>query len=182
MKSLNGVDTVALTDARRRVADDAAASGATWRARSEWVEGAHTAATVDRFDALGGRRGRTRAFRYDTDHPSVFGGTDAAASPMEVVLVGLAGCLTAGVATIAESRGIRLRSVVATVEGDMDVRGILAIDADTRNGYNQVRVSYAIDADASSAEIRSLVAQSRRRSSVYDLMSNETSVVIEVTS
>ncbi len=182
MKSLNGVDTVALADARRRVADDAGTGGATWRATSEWIEGAHTAATVDRFDALGGRQGRTQAFRYDTDHPSVFGGADAAASPMEVVLVGLAGCLTAGVATIAESRGIRLRSVVATVEGDMDVRGILAIDPATRNGCSQVRVSYAIDADASSAEIRSLVAQSRRRSSVYDLMSNETSVVIEVTS
>ena len=99
---------------------------------------------------------------------------------MEVTLIGLAGCLTAGVAAVAESRGIRLRSVVARVEGDMDLGGILGTDPDARNGCNLVRVSYEIDADATPAEVRSLVAQSRRRSAVYDLVATETAVVIEV--
>jgi uncharacterized OsmC-like protein len=96
------------------------------------------------------------------------------------MLVGLAGCLTAGVAAVAQHRGIQLRSVTASLEGDMDVRGILGVDPEVRNGFSQIRVNYKIDADASSDDIKALVAQSQKRSAVFDVITNPTSVVVSV--
>jgi uncharacterized OsmC-like protein len=92
----------------------------------------------------------------------------------------LAGCLTAGVATVAANRGITLNSVKATIEGDMDLQGIMGIDSDVRNGFSTIRVNYDIDADASDDEIRALVAQSQKRSAVFDALTNPTNVVVTV--
>ena len=89
-------------------------------------------------------------------------------------------CLTAGVAAVAQNREIQLKSVAATLEGDMDVRGILGIDPDVRNGYSKIKVTYDIDADASPEDIKALVAQSQKRSAVYDIVTNPTNVVVEV--
>ena len=96
------------------------------------------------------------------------------------MLVGLASCLTAGVAAVAQHRGIQLRSVQATIEGGMDIQGILGIDSDVRNGFDGIKVKYNIDADATPEEIRALVAQSQKRSAVYDIVTNPTNVTVEV--
>ena len=81
---------------------------------------------------------------------------------------------------MAQNREIQLRSVRCTIEGDMDVRGILGIDSDVRNGFSDIKVTYAIDADASAADIEALVAQSQKRSAVYDILTNPTNVTVEV--
>jgi uncharacterized OsmC-like protein len=96
------------------------------------------------------------------------------------VLVGLASCLTAGIAAVAQHRGIQLRSVWASIEGSMDIQGILGIDSDVRNGFDGIKVTYKIDADASPDEIKALVAQSQKRSAVYDIITNPTNVTVEV--
>jgi uncharacterized OsmC-like protein len=96
------------------------------------------------------------------------------------VLVGLASCLTAGIASVAQNREIQLRRVSATLEGDMDVQGILGIDSDVRNGFSEITVTYDIDADATPDEIRAIVAQSQKRSAVYDIVTNPTNVIVNV--
>ena len=102
------------------------------------------------------------------------------ATPVELVLVGLASCLTAGVAAVAQNRGIQLRSVEAKLEGKMNLYGILGIDSDVRNGYDDIKVTFQIDADASKKDIEALVAQSQKRSAVYDIVTNPTNVTVEV--
>ena len=96
------------------------------------------------------------------------------------MLVGLASCLTAGVAAVAQHREIQLRSVSATLEGGMDVSGILGIDSDVRNGFDGIKVKYTIDADASQEDLEALVAQSQKRSAVFDIVTNPTNVTVEV--
>ena len=96
------------------------------------------------------------------------------------MLVALASCLTGGIAAVAQNRGIQLRSVSATVEGGMDLQGILGIDRDVRNGFDGIKVTYTIDADATPEEIRALVAQSQKRSAVYDVITNPTNVTVNV--
>ena len=96
------------------------------------------------------------------------------------MLVALGGCLTAGIAAVAQQRGIQLRSVRATVAAEMDLHGILGADPEVRNGFSGVRVDYRIDADASRAEIEALVAQSQKRSAVYDILTNPTAVTVTV--
>jgi uncharacterized OsmC-like protein len=125
------------------------------------------------------RSGAARCAR-SADHPEVFAAEDGGITPIEYLLVGLASCLTAGVASVAENRGIQLHSVTSTVEGAHDIRGILGADSDVRNGYNDIKVTFSIDADASKEDIEALVAQSQKRSAVFDALTNPTNVTVEV--
>ena len=110
----------------------------------------------------------------------MFAAEDKGPTPVEMVLVGLASCLTAGIAAVAQNRGIQLKSVKSTVEGEMNVLGILGGDPEVRNGFNGIRVNYEIDADASPDEIAALVAQSQKRSAVFDAITNPTNVSVTV--
>jgi uncharacterized OsmC-like protein len=176
----NGVDVEFLLGARDALTAEPAGAQFTWRVSNTWVRGTHSQTTARGFFGLGEEQDRSEAFQFDADHPEVFSADDAGATPTEIVLAALASCLTAGIATVAQNRDIQLRSVSATLEGDMDVRGVLGIDSDVRNGYSGIRVTYSIDADASPEDIEALVAQSQKRSAVYDIVTNPTNVTVEV--
>lgn len=176
----NGVNVEALLGAREALTQAPPAAEFTWKAVNEWVNGTHSRSTVENFFGLGEEQSHKTAQSIDTDHPEIFAAPDNGPTPVEVVLMGLAGCLTGGVASVAQNRGIQLRSVKATVEGDMNMYGILGIDPDVRNGYSNVRVRYEIDADASQEDIAAVVAQSQKRSAVFDIITNPTNVQVEV--
>jgi uncharacterized OsmC-like protein len=176
----NGVNVEALLGAKAAMTDTPAAAAFTFKADCEWINGTHSRTTVQKFFGIGEDQSHRTAFVLDTDHPEIFASEDHGMTPPEMVLVGLAGCLTGGIASVAQHRGIQLRSVTASVEGDMDLQGILGIDADVRNGYSAIRVRYEIDANASREEIEAVVAQSQKRSAVFDIVANPTNVVVEV--
>jgi uncharacterized OsmC-like protein len=176
----NGVNVQALLGAREALSQAPEAAKFTWRATCEWVNGTQSRSTVQKFYGLGGEQQHKTQFAFDTDHPEIFASEDKGATPVELVLAGLAGCLTAGIASIAQLREIQLRSVSATLEAGMDIQGILGIDSDVRNGFDGVKVTYQIDADASPDDIKALVAQSQKRSAVYDIITNPTNVIVEV--
>jgi uncharacterized OsmC-like protein len=176
----NGVNVQALLDARVALTDAPEAAAFEWRAGATWVRGTHTRITVESFFGLGAEQSHRQAFVVDTDHPEVFASEDHGMTPVEMVLAGLAGCLTAGVATVASNRGVQLRSVSASLAGDLDLQGILGIDPDVRNGFGAISVRYEIDADASRDDLEAIVAQSQKRSAVYDIITNPTNVVVEV--
>jgi uncharacterized OsmC-like protein len=175
----NGVNVQALLDARGVLADAPEAAQFTWRASSSWTNGVHSTTRIQNFFGLGEEQSHKTEAVFDADHPEVFAAQDRGITPIEYLLVGLASCLTAGVASVAQNRGIQLRSVEATVEGNHDIRGILG-DSDVRNGYNDIKVSFKIDADASEQEIEGLVAQSQKRSAVFDALTNPTEVSVTV--
>ena len=174
----NGVNVEALLGAREALSEAPEVARFKWRARSEWVNGTHSRTTIEDFYGLGGEQRHRKAFVFDADHPEIFAAEDQGATPVEIVLVGLAGCLTAGIASVAQNRNIQLRAVRATLEAAMDLQGILGIDAGVRNGFEGIRVHYEIDADASPEEIAALVAQSQKRSAVFDVITNPTDVTV----
>jgi uncharacterized OsmC-like protein len=176
----NGVNVEFLRAARTALTDAPEGAKFQWRVTNTWVHGTHSSSAVKGFFGLGEEQSHSREFQFEGDHPELFAAEDKGATPVEMVLVGLAGCLTAGVAAIAQHRDIQLRSVSATLHGDMDVRGILGIDTDVRNGFSGIKVVYTIDADATPEEIKALVAQSQKRSAVYDIVTNPTNVTVEV--
>ena len=176
----NGVNVGAILEAREALTQAPEAARFNWRATSTWVRGTHTQSHVGGFFGLGEEQQRDKTFTFDTDHPELFAAEDNGATPVEVVLVGLAGCLGAGIASVAQNRGIQLKQVKAVLEGSMDMQGILGIDGDVRNGFDSIKVSYEIDADASEEEIKALVAQSQKRSAVFDIITNPTDVHVEV--
>jgi uncharacterized OsmC-like protein len=176
----NGVNVQALLDARGVLAGAPEAAQFTWRASSRWENGVHSTTKIQNFFGLGEEQSHKTETVFDADHPAVFAAEDNGITPIEYLLVGLASCLTAGVASVAQNRGIQLRSVESQVEGNHDIRGILGVDADVRNGFNDIKVTFSIDADASQEEIEALVAQSQKRSAVFDALTNPTEVSVVV--
>ena len=176
----NGVNVAALLGAREALTATPEGAQFKWRATCKWVKGTHSHSSVTGFFGLGAEQKHRSEFTFDADHPEIFASEDNGATPVELVLVGLASCLTAGVAAVAQHRGIQLRSVQATIEGGMDIQGILGIDSEVRNGFDGIKVKYNIDADATPDEIKALVAQSQKRSAVYDIVTNPTNVTVEV--
>jgi uncharacterized OsmC-like protein len=176
----NGVNVEALLAAREALKQMPEAGVFTWRASCTWLNGTHSRSKVEGFHGLGEEHTHKTEFTFEADHPEVFASEDLGATPVEFVLVGLASCLTAGVAAVAQNRGIQLRSVEAKLEGKMDIQGILGVDAEVRNGYQDIKVQFNIDADATQEEIEALVAQSQKRSAVYDIVTNPTNVGVEV--
>ena len=176
----NGVNVEALLGAREALTATPEGAKFTWRATCKWVNGTHSRSTIKGFFGLGEEQSHKTEFSFEADHPEIFASEDHAATPVEMVLAGLASCLTAGVAAVAQMRDIQLNSVSATLEGGMDIQGILGIDSDVRNGFDDITVKYTIDADATPDEIKAVVAQSQKRSAVFDIVTNPTNVSVEV--
>jgi uncharacterized OsmC-like protein len=170
----NGVNVEALLGARAAFAETPEIAQFQWRSSVTWENGTHS-----RY-GFADEQAHHESFTLETDHPLQFASEDKAPTPVEYILVGLGGCLTAGVAAVAQQRQIQLRSVKATLSADMDLHGILGADPDVRNGFNGVKVDYEIEADASADEIRALVAQSQKRSAVFDIVTNPTDVTVTV--
>lgn len=176
----NGVNVEALLGVRAALSETPGIAQFHWRTTVSWVGGTHSRSTVDTFYGFGEQQQHKRTFTHDADHPLAFAAQDNGITPVEYVLVALGSCLTAGIASIAQHRKIQPRSVQATVEADQDVHGILGADPQIRNGFSGVRVSYTIDADATTEQIKALVAQSQKRSAVYDILNNPTNVTVDL--
>jgi len=176
----NGVNVEAILEARKALTAQPEGAKFVWRAQCEWVRGTHSRSSVEKFYGLGDEQKHRTRYTFDSDHPEIFASEDNGATPVELLMAGLAGCITAGIATVAQNRNIQLHSVKATLEGPMDLQGILGIDTDVRNGFDNIKVTYEIKADATLDEIKAIVAQSQKRSAVYDAVTNPTNVTVEV--
>ena len=143
------------------------------------MKGTHSVSTFGGFYGVGQEMAHRHVTEVVSDHPEVLVGTDHGPTPVEYMLHGIAACLTAGIANIAAARGIELTSVESTVEGDIDLLGILGLSDEVRNGYQQIRVGFTIRGD-DPEKLRSVVEQSRNRSAVFDVLTNGVPVSITV--
>jgi uncharacterized OsmC-like protein len=177
---LNGVDTPTLLATVGAVAGQPELARFQFRATNRWIAGTHSRTTMERFAGAGGEHDHRTTLSYDADHPAVLCGADAGATPVELVLAALASCLTAGLANIAAARGVTLTEVESRVEGDIDLQGILGLSDQVRNGYERIRIRFTVKGDAPAETLRALVEQSRARSAVFDILTNQVPVAIEV--
>src|SRR3954452_4155799 len=178
----NGVDTATLFATLDAVKGQNEIAKFQFRASNTWITGTHSRSTASGFYGAMQEMQHKAETVLDFDHPAVLVGADNGPTPVEYVLHALAACLTAGVANIAAARGVELTKVTSTVEGDIDLLGILGLsDGSVRNGYQQIKVAFHVEGDADDATLRAIVEQSRRRSAVYDVLTQPTPVAIEVT-
>ena len=178
----NGVDTATLfatIDAVRATPDIAKFQ---FRATNRWVSGTHNRSTIEGFYGAKQEMTHQQPFVFDADHPPVLVGNDNGPTPVEYVLHALAACLTAGLANIAAARGVNLTEVESTVEGDINLLGILGLDDGVRNGYEAIRVVFHVKGAAEAEKLAALVEQSRTRSAVFDVVTNGVPVSVDVAS
>lgn len=177
--SRNGVDTATLFATLDAVKAQPELAAFQFRARNRWVSGTHSQGRITDFFGAGSEHVHARDdLIFDADHPQVLVGTDQGPTPVEYLLHALAACLTAGLVNIAAARGVTLHAVESTVEGDIDLQGILGLDTGVRNGYQQVRVSFRISGDAPDDVLRGLLDRSTARSAVFDIMTNGVPVAV----
>jgi uncharacterized OsmC-like protein len=179
--SRNGVDVPTLFATLDAVKNQQEIAKFQFRAANTWISGTHSRSQFSDFYGAMQNMQHKSATTVDADHPAILVGEDNAPTPIEYVLHAIAACLTAGLVNIASARRVDLHRVTSTVEGDIDLLGILGFsDGAVRNGYQQIRVTFHIEGDADDATLRGLVEQSRRRSAVYDVLANPTPVIINV--
>jgi uncharacterized OsmC-like protein len=177
---VNGVDRQALFGALDAVKAMPQAAHFQFRASNEWVSGTHSVGTVHGFFGLGEEQTHQSVTTFDSDHPNQLVGTDHGPTPVEFLLVALAGCITAGIGNIAAARGIELTRVRSTVEGDIDLNGVLGLDPTVRNGYKAVRARFEIEGGAGAEDLKKVVERSIARSAVFDVLTNGIPVTVEV--
>lgn len=176
----NGVDVTTLFATLDAVKAQPEAAQFRFRTQNRWIAGTRSVGTIAGFYGVGAEQTHVREYTVEADHPTVLVGTDHAPTPAEILLAALAACLTAGIGNIAAARGVELTEVSSTVEGDIDLRGILGISDEVRNGFDNIRVNFTIRGNAPEAKLREIVEQSLARSAVFDVVTNGTSVNVEV--
>jgi len=173
---LNGVDTPKLFATINVVKGQPDLAKFQFRATNRWVKGTHSRSRIETFSGAGGEHRHTGEIEFNADHPEVLVGSDKAPLPVEFLLHAIASCITSGIGNVAAARGVTLTEVESTVEGDIDVRGILGLSDQVRNGYNEIRVHFRIKGDAPPEKLQAIVEQSTARSAVYDVLTNGTAV------
>lgn len=176
----NGVNTPALFATIDAVRAQPELAQFRFRATNRWQSGTHSRSQMESFDGAGSVHQHASDYASDADHPAVLCGDDNGPTPVEFLLHALAACLTAGIANMAAARGITLTAVESNIEGDIDLQGILGLDDEVRNGYQQIRLSFTIKGDAGAEELAQLVERSQARSAVYDVLSNGCPIAIDV--
>ena len=175
---MNGVDTPKLFATIAAVADQRSLAQFQFRATGEWIAGTHMRSTMPGFYGAGGEMLHKAAHIAEADHPSVLCGEDAAPTPVEYLLHALAACLTAGIANIAAARGVALQSVDCSIEGDIDLQGILGLSDTVRNGFQGIRTRFQLKGDAPAEMLRKIVDQAVARSAVFDVLTNGVPVTV----
>lgn len=177
---LNGVDvptlfaTIDAVDGARDLAKFQ------FRATNKWESGTYSRTSIKSYYGAGQDHDHLREFVIEGDHPQVLVGEDRAPLPVELVLAGLAACLTGGIGNIAAARGIELYSIESSIEGELDAQGVLGLNDAVRNGFQEIRIDFRVEGDAPQEKLEQLVRQSQARSAVYDALTNPTPVQVTV--
>jgi uncharacterized OsmC-like protein len=180
--SRNGVDTEKMFATLDLIKDRPELARFQFRATNRWINGAHNRSTIKSFYAAGGEdASRVQEFHLDAGEPAILLGTDTGPNPAEYLLHALAACLTTSIVYVAAARKVELTSVESTLTGDMDVRGALGVDEEPRNGFERITVSFRVTGDAPEEKLREVVDRARRRSAVYDMVTNGVPVAVDVT-
>lgn len=178
--AMNGVDVPTLLATIGAVGEQPELAQFTFRANAEWLKGTHSRTRINGYSGAGGDHERAQSFIAEGDHPSVLCGEDNAPTPVEYLLAALAACITAGIGNIASARQVTLHSVETTVEGHIDLQGILGLNDKVRNGYSDIRARFKVKGDAPTEKLHQIVEQSVARSAVFDVLSNGVKVNIDI--
>ncbi|MFW2333300.1 OsmC family protein [Ilumatobacter sp.] len=172
----NGVPTDKLFGTIAKLKENGDLAAFRFSARNEWIEGTASRSTIFEWFGAGADQVHVDEYTFAADHPTL--GHGHGPTPQEYVLHALAACITAGIATGAAARKIDLTSVSSKVTGEIDVRGVLGIDADIRRGFSSVAIEFDVQGDADRSVLDGLLAGATDYSAVYDMLTAATPVTV----
>jgi uncharacterized OsmC-like protein len=177
---INGVALDSLYGMIDRIRSEPALGQFQFRARTQWLDGGHTRSTVKDFYGAGREQhGRHRPFVFESDLPAVFNGGNTAVNPLENLLSAVGACLTTTIVYQSSARGIYIDAIDCQVEGDIDLRGFLGLDASVPLGYEEIRLRVSIEADVADDDLDSLIALGQRYSPIIGMLRPATRVTVK---
>jgi uncharacterized OsmC-like protein len=180
-KMMNGVDLNRLFATIDQIKETPGLARFIFRAGNRWIDGGHNRTTIKGFYGAGQEDSSRQApFVIDNDEPAVLLGQDKGANPTEFLLHALAGCLTTSLVYHAAAQGIEIEEVESQFEGDLDLRGFLGLSDRVRNGYENIRVTFKITADAPEEKLQELCQLAQKRSPVFDIVSNPVPISVRL--
>ena len=147
---------------------------------NKWSNGGHNISNIGNFYGALENQTREHGFVVENGEHQILLGEDQGPNPVEYVLHALAGCLTTSLVYHAAARGYKITEVESTLEGDLDLHGVLAMDEKVRNGYKNIQVNFKVKGDVPEETLRELVDLAQARSPVFDIVSNPVPVTVEL--
>ena len=177
-KIVTGVNVTKLFDMLDGIRSKPVISKFNFRAKGKWIVGGHNQTTINDFYGAGQTHSRNRPFVYDGDEPPILLGEDHGANATEYALAALSSCLTTTLIYHASAQGVVIYEVETTLSGDIDLQGLLGMSENVRNGYEKIKVAFKVKSEAPKEKVRELVELARKRSPVFDIISNPTPIEV----
>jgi uncharacterized OsmC-like protein len=151
-----------------------------FRARNQWVSGGENRSTIQGFFGAGSEDvSRREPFTFTNGEPPILLGNNEGANPVEFLLHALAGCVTTTTVLHATARGIQIRKLSTELVGNIDLKGLLALDDNAQVGYESIRIKLEIEADCSDEEIDELLSFAKDHSPVCNTVCKPVPVTLE---
>jgi len=179
-KIVNGVNVDGLSQTIDVIKKDPSIAKFNFRAKNQWVNGGENRTTVNDYYGAGKTHVRSKPFVFTKDEPPVLLGTDHGANPVEYALTALAGCVTTTLVYWAAAKGVKLNKVESTLEGDIDLQGLLDLDENVTVGYQSIQINFKIDSDASEETLQELIEIAKKHSPTCNTFLNATPVNISL--
>jgi uncharacterized OsmC-like protein len=184
-KIINGVDVDKLISTIDVIKKDQKLANFKFRSDTEWINGGYSKTKIQGFYGAGAEdESRKEPFIIETDEPQILLGTNKGPNAVEMVLTALASCLSVGLIYNAAARGIEIKSLKFSIEGDIDLHAFLGLSGmwgiETRPGYQDIKVNYSIESDASKDVLEELCEYVQKTSPVLDIISNKVPVTINM--
>lgn len=177
---INGVNVDRLVATINAITENPELGMFEFRAKSKWVNGGHYMSEIRDFYGAGKEDAHSDTFILHGDEPDILLGDDNGPNPVEFVLHGLAGCLSTTFVYYAAAQGIKIDAITYTLEGDLDVRGLLGISKDVRPGFQNIRVTFHVQSDTPMQKLKELVKLAQMRSPVFNTISEPVPVHVEL--
>lgn len=177
---LNGINTKQLTDTVTAIKSDPTIANFEFRLKNKWVDGGENKSLIQGFYGAGQEdTSRTQPFVFVNGEPPVLLGTNQGANPVEFLLHALAGCVTTTLVLHAAARGIQIEKISTSLEGDINLLGLLDLDRSVTPGYSEIRFKIDAKADCSDAELDDLIAFAAAHSPVCQTIERPVPIVVE---
>ena len=173
-KMVNGVNVSQLFETIDNIKQQKKIAKFNFRAQNKWIDGTENHTTVNEYYGACKTFTRSKPHVFVKDEPQVLLGNDNGANPVEYLLAGLAGCITTSLVCYAAARGVKINSIESTMEGDIDLQGLLQIDKSVNPGYQGINISFKIDSDASKETLQELIDLAKNVSPVANTISRPT--------
>ena len=169
---INGLNVNQLDDCMDGMRDNPDIGKYRFRAKNEWVDGAHCRSTIKDFWVAGHEdTSRERVHVLEGDEPPSLLGTDHGPNATETLLHALGACLNASFIYHAAAQGIHVEQLEFDIEGDLDLNGFLGVDEGVPSNFQHIRVKCSVKADAPREKIEELCEYAQRRSPVFNSVS-----------